>query len=421
MAKNIALIGTLDTKANTLQYLRDRISQSGFDVLLIDTSCKYNMTNLPKDISCIELAQAGGNLSFQEVAKLDRKAASSIIASGARSVLERIFSEKRISGCLAVGGSNGTYIACKAMRALPHGFPKVMISTMASSNMRPYIRSKDIAVFNPVGDIYLNHITKKVFNQAANAAIAMVRCSENQNEEESNQLIGITMFGVTEPCSKQVGDLLQQEGYEVCLFHTNGAGGEALEQLIKDGEIDGVVDISISELPDLVFGGVFSAGEGRLKASSEKRPPRVIVPGASEFVNFWKPSSIPKKYYNERFLRYNSEITLMRLDSKKAEILGEEFAKRVTEVKYPLSVLIPCKGFSELDREDGPETISSRGAPLGKWFSPEANSAFIDSLKRNCSEHIELLELDFHINDYGFAKAVYEKFLDFQHNLKCKV
>jgi uncharacterized protein (UPF0261 family) len=276
---------------------------------------------------------------------------------------------------------------------------------MASGDVRGYVGYKDIVMFNPVGDISINRMTRRIFLNAVRAMGGMLK-GESVHEEERKTQVAVTVFGVVQPCAEHAKELLEKKGVEVILFHTSGTGGMALEALVKQGEIDAVLDVSTTELADEVVGGVLSAGPHRMEAAGDKGIPQVIVPGAVDLVNFKTPETVPQKWEDRVFYRHTPHITLMRTSPEESASLGRLFARKINQAKGQTVVLIPLKGFSAYDSPKGPKSISLHGGPATRsWFWPEADRAFYQALKENIDHsRIRYHELAMHINEPGFAQ-----------------
>jgi uncharacterized protein (UPF0261 family) len=408
--KTVLLIGTFDTKGKEYDYIRVKLRAEGVNTLLIDVSCKAFQPEFSPDISCKEVARAA-NADFASVGSLERVPAQKIMTEGALTLSEELFRKGKIDGVMALGGSNGTAIACAVMQRFPVGMPKLMVSTMASGDVRGYVGWKDIIMFHPVGDISLNGMTRIIFSNAVRAMAGMLKQDEVEKEERRSQQIALTVFGVVQPCAERAKSLLEEKGYEVLVFHTSGTGGMALEELVKQGMIDGVLDVSTTEVTDEVVGGVLTAGPQRMEGAGAKGIPQVILPGAIDLVNFKTPDTVPEKWKDRVFYRHTPHITLMRTNVEESALLGRVFAKKINQAKGPSEVLIPLKGFSAYDSPKGPKAINIQGGPATRsWFWPEADRAFCEALKRELDlSRVRYQELPAHINDPEFAlKAVEE-------------
>lgn len=404
MAKTILIIGTLDTKAKEFNYLRRRIEAEGVQSLLMDVSCKVAPSESAADISCRTVAEESGK-DFEEIAQLDKTSAVNVMTEGVIKILKRMLDEKKIHAVIGLGGANGTEIACSAMRTLPIGFPKLMVTCVASGNVRPYVMTKDIMMYNSIGDISLNRVTKRVINNAARA-IAHMAHEEEHEEAETKPQICMSTFGTTFPCVERAKGLLQEMGFEVIELHASGTGGMALEELVRSEEVSGVLDMTTSELVDDLLGGAYSAGPHRLEAASATGVPQVVSLGALDFANFGPKETVPKRYEHRNFFFYTPSITLMRTNVEENQILGKKIAEKLNVSVGPSAIIIPLRGFSVLDREGGKKMSNIQGTVSGDWHDERANSALIESIKQHLDpSRVTLLEVDAHINDPEFPEA----------------
>jgi uncharacterized protein (UPF0261 family) len=297
---------------------------------------------------------------------------------------------------LGLGGSAGTTIATAAMRALPFGVPKLMVSTLASGQVKPYVGVRDILMMYSVVDISgLNRISRTVLTNAAHAMAGMVlnRQSANRDPRSDRPLTAATMFGVTTPCVEAARAVMEQNGFEVLVFHATGTGGLTMESFITDRLIAGVLDLTTTELADELVGGILTAGRDRLTAAGLRGVPQVISLGALDMVNFGPPDTVPAQFHDRRFYRHNPTVTLMRTTPDENDRLGQEVAQKASAARGPTAVLVPLRGVSAIDREDQP------------FWWPEADAALFQSLRNWMSPHVELIELDLHINDPAFAET----------------
>jgi uncharacterized protein (UPF0261 family) len=345
---------------------------------------------------------AGTSLqAFRQAA--DRGRAIEAAARGVAKIAADLFNQGQVDGVLGLGGSAGTTIGTAAMRPLPFGLPKLMVSTLASGQVRPYVGVRDILMMPSVVDISgLNRISRTVLSNAANAMIGMVRQAHGRPSVGlgEKQLITATMFGVTTPCVEACRKVMEQAGYEVLVFHATGTGGMTMESFIKDGLITGVLDITTTELADELVGGVLSAGPDRLTAAGLRGVPQVITLGALDMVNFGPPETVPEKFRDRRFYQHNPTVTLMRTTPEENDRLGRDIAEKASAARGPTCILVPLRGVSAIDAE-------------GKAFWwPEADSALFKSLRNWISPQVELIELDLHINDPAFAEISSRKLLD---------
>jgi uncharacterized protein (UPF0261 family) len=392
MRRKVAIICTLDTKGEECLFLKRRIEERGRSTVVVDVGILDRPTFEP-DVTRAEIAEAGGaDLAELGVAK-DRGTAISAMSQGAAIVIPRMFSEGRLDGVIALGGGGGTSIACSAMRSLPFGIPKLMVSTLAGGDTSGYVGTKDIIMFPSIVDIAgLNAITRGVLRRAA-AAICAMTGAETEGREDKKRTIAATMFGNTTPAVTAARRILEDRGYEVVVFPCTGQSGRAMEQLILEGEIGAVLDLTITEWADELVGGVLSAGKERLEAASRKGIPQVVAPGCLDMVNFWKPETIPSKFDGRKFYRHNPDVTLMRTNVEENRELGRIIAEKLNRSAGGVVVLLPLRGVSMIDCE---------GEPF--WW-PEADAALFASIREHLRADIPLIEVDRNINDPVFAES----------------
>lgn len=397
--KKVAILGTLDTKGEEFAYLREQIELAGVSTLVIDAGVLGQPT-FPPDIGREEVSLAGGRQLRDLLAEQDRGRSVTTMAAGAAVVVRRLYDEGTIHGLISLGGSAGTTIGTAAMRSLPVGFPKVMVSTLASGDTRPYVGTKDITMVHSVVDIAgLNVLSRRILGNAAAALAGMVKREEIRTVEV-RPLIAATMFGVTTPCVTQARRVLEEHGFEVVVFHATGAGGQAMESLIADGYIAGVLDITTTELADELAGGVMSAGPHRLEAAGLKGIPQVVCPGAIDMVNFGPIDSVPTKYRSRRLHIHNPNVTLMRTTPEECAELGRITAQKLNRAQGPVVFFMPLRGVSAIDVE-------------GSAFHwPEADRSYLGALKANLNAPIRFVELDAHINDESFAREVAQSLME---------
>jgi uncharacterized protein (UPF0261 family) len=406
MTSTILIIGTLDTKAKELKYLQQRIESAGVQSLLMDVSCKSEPSGFPAAVTCRTVAKESGQ-DFSEIARQDKITAVNLMTNGAINIAKKLLDEARIQGVIGLGGANGAEISCSVMRKLPIGFPKLMVTCVASGNVRPYVGTKDIMMANSIGDISLNRITKKVISNAARA-IAYMADEELSEGEEIKPQICMSTFGTTLPCVERAKSLLEEKGFEVIELHASGTGGMALEELVLSGEVSGVLDITTSELVDDLVGGMYSAGPNRLEAAASMGIPQVISLGALDFGNFGPKETVPPAYRDRSFFFYTPSISLMRTNAEENKILGKKIAAKANAATGPTAIIIPNKGFSALDRAGGKKMTRIDGTVAGEWYDEAANNALIESIKKHLDTNkVQLIQVEVHINDPDFAdKAV---------------
>lgn len=397
----VVLIGTLDTKGVEFQFVRDVLNAAGVATLVIDAGVQ-GPPHFPPDIPREQVFQAANTSLAALQTAGDRGKAIEAAARGVSKLVLNIQSKGQVTGVLGLGGSAGTTIATAAMRALPFGIPKLMVSTLASGQVAPYVGVRDIMMLHSVVDISgLNRISRTVLTNAANAMIGMVKASFRREPEASadKPLVATTMFGVTTPCVEAARKVIEEAGYEVLVFHATGTGGMTMESFIHDGLIKGVLDITTTELADELVGGILSAGRDRLTAAGLHGIPQVISVGALDMVNFGPPETVPEKFKARRFYQHNPTVTLMRTTPDENDQLGKEIAQKASAAKGPTAVLVPKGGVSAID------------AP-GKPFAwPEADAALFASLRLWMAPQVELTEREEHINDPAFARLAAETLL----------
>lgn len=397
MAGTILLIGTLDTKGIEFAYVRELIRARGHRVLVMDAGIMGDPGFTP-DISAAEVAGAGGESIERLRERGDRGVAIDAMIAGVRALAVRLHAEGRFDGVLGLGGGGGTAIATAAMRELPVGVPKLMVSTMASADTRPYVGVKDITMMYSVVDIAgLNPLSRRILANAAGAICGMVE--QEIPPANDRPLIAASMFGVTTPCVDRVRARLEEAGFEVLVFHATGAGGQAMEGLIDAGFITAVADMTTTEWCDEVVGGVLSAGPDRLSAAGRAGLPQVVSCGALDMVNFQALATVPGRFQDRNLYRHNPNVTLMRTTPEECAVVGERIAEKLNAARGPTTLLIPRRGVSMLDREGEP------------FHDPAASAALFQTLRDHVRPPVEVVELDLHINDPAFADAAADHLL----------
>ena len=386
----IAILGTLDTKGLEHAFLAEQIRKN-HQTLLIDVGM-MGANGVEPDISRDQVAEAGG-LDLEPLLKRqDRGECVTAMAKAASLLLSQLHRDGKIDGVISLGGGGGTAIATAAMRELPIGFPKLMVSTLASGNTAPYLGTKDITMMPSVVDVAgLNRISRTIFARAAGAICGMVDSEISIGEDKP--IIAASMFGNTTECVNAAVPLLEEAGYEVLVFHSTGAGGRAMEALIQSGMVAGVLDITTTEWADELVGGVLSAGPERLQATAQAKVPSIVVPGCLDMVNFGTPDSVPPEFSGRTFYHHNPQVTLMRTNAEECARLGEILAEKINTYRAPVTVLLPLRGVS---------VISAAGQP---FHLPEADKALFRALRSSLHPSVEVIEMDCLINDSEFAQA----------------
>jgi uncharacterized protein (UPF0261 family) len=387
----IAVLGTLDTKGREHAFVAERIRGCGHGTLLIDVGTGAQPSVTP-DIPRAEVAAAGGIDLAPLMARGDRGECVSAMATAAPRLLARLAAEGRIQGVISLGGGGGTAIASAAMRALPIGFPKLMVSTLASGNTAHYVGTTDLAMMPAVVDVQgLNRISRTILARAAGAICGMVEADVASGEDKP--LIVASMFGNTTKCIEAAVPLLEQAGYEVLVFPATGTGGRAMESLIASDMVAGVLDITTTELADELVGGVLTAGPDRLQAAARHGVPAVVAPGCLDMVNFGERHTVPEKFAGRSFYIHNPQVTLMRTTSEECAELGRILAAKVNASRGPVSVLIPRRGIS---------VVSEGGGP---FWDQHADAALFEAIEAGLRPDIPCTSLDCTINDPAFARA----------------
>jgi uncharacterized protein (UPF0261 family) len=387
----IGILGTMDSKGDEHGFIAQQIQQRGHRCLVIDVGT-LGQPKLRPDITREEvLAKAGLKLP-EIVAKNDRGEAVAAMSKAAPLMLSDLVAEKKIDGVISLGGGGGTAIATAAMRALPIGFPKLMVSTLASGNTAQYVGVKDIVMFPSIVDVSgLNRISREILTRAAGAICGMVEAQVPPGADKP--IIAASMFGNTTACVQRAQKVLEEAGYEVLVFHATGIGGRTMESLIESGMVTGVLDITTTEWADEAVGGFLGAGPTRLEAAAKKGVPAIVTPGCLDMVNFFGRGSVPDKFNGRTFYQHNPQVTLMRTTPEECAELGRIIAQKVNLSTGPVTFLIPLKGVS---------VISAAGQ---KFHDPVADKILFTTLKTFLRKDIELVEMDCNINDPAFAEA----------------
>ena len=382
---NIAVLGALDTKGAEVAFLRDQIAERGHTPLVIDVGVMGQPAFTPA-ITRTAVATAAGHDVEKLAGEADRGRAVTAMADGARETVAQLFAGGRINAVIAMGGGAGTAIGTAAMRALPLGIPKVMVSTLASGDVRGFVGVKDIMMVPAIVDISgLNRISRGVFVRAAAAVCGMA--DARVPESQDAPIITATMFGNTTKCVEAARAIVEAAGFEVLVFHAVGTGGQTMESLIEAGHVAGVLDVTTTEWADELVGGVMSAGPTRLEAAARTGTPAVIAPGCLDMVNFWEPHTLPEKYRGRRIYQHNPKQTLIRTDPAENAELGRIIAGKLNLSIGPVAVYFPLQGISVVS------------APGGPYHWPEADAALLASLQTHLRKDIPVHVMDMSIND----------------------
>lgn len=391
----VVLLGTLDTKRDEILFVRDQVRAAGADALLVDIGIA-GPPGMEADIARDAVAEAAGTSIAGLVARNDRGHAIDAMGRGAAAVAVRLLEQGRLDAILAIGGSGGSSIASAAMRALPIGVPKLLVSTIAAGDVQAYVGQTDIAMMYSVVDVAgLNTVSTRIFENAAAAAAGMARhAATRAAAAPARPTVAITMFGVTTPAATTARQWLERQGYEVLVFHATGAGGRALEKLAADGALAGVLDLTPTELADELVGGVLSAGPDRLEAAGRRGLPQVVSVGALDMVNFGPVDTVPERFQTRRLYVHNPQVTLMRTTAEECRTLGQTIGRKLAQARGPVAVFLPSQGVSLISE------------PGGVFHDPDADAALFQSLIAALPGDAEVVTHDGPLNDPAFATAM---------------
>ena len=399
----IVIVASLDTKAAEARLIAERLRAAGERVLTIDFGT-FDPPGMPPDISAAQVCAAAGAELSQLRAAGNRGRVLDAMCRGIATIVRRLHAEKSIAGIIGFGGSGGTLVGSAAMRALPFGFPKLLVSTIASGDVRSYVDICDICMMNSVVDfVGVNPIGEMVLGNAASAVAGMVRARRQQLPAtgKAASLIAATMFGVTTPLVEKCRRLLEPAGHTVVAFHSTGTGGRSMDSLIADGLFRAVLDLTPTEWADEVVGGTLSAGPARMEAAARAGIPQVIAPGALDMVNFGGAGGLPARFHGRRIHRHDENMTLMRTTAEENTEIARRIMEKLNASTAPVAILFPRKGISAIDIAGNP------------FFDAAADAALLAAFRAHATPHIEIQELDLHINDDAFAEACCRKLLSF--------
>ena len=388
--KTIVVLATLDTKGKEASYLREQIELMGDLALIVDVGV-VGKPAAPADISREAVAEAGGLPLAKILENPSREVAAPVMAEGAMKIVTRLAGECKVHGIVAMGGTQGTTLATKVMRALPYGFPKVMVSTMASGNVAPWVDIKDITMMFSVTDILgLNPVSRKILANAAGAVCGMANVAA-QLERGEKPLVAVTTVGITTQGAMKAVEVLEAAGYETIVFHAIGPGGRAMEQMMKEGIIGAVLDYSTIEVSNEMYHALLAGGPERLTTAGKLGLPQVLCPGALEVLVFNEPETVPERYQGRTLIRHSPQITDLRLNGEEMAEVGREVARRLQFTQDEAVFLIPTAGYDSY-------AVQGMG-----FYDPEADAAFVQALKANLPPVIRVIERDTHIEDPAFA------------------
>lgn len=404
---HVYAIATMDTKGRELAFVADCLRAAGVAVATVDVGTKDDPTPKP-DVSRNRVAEhhptPEGRLAA--ICDDDRGRAITAMSEALNHFVRQEFAAGRIAGIIAIGGSGGTALVTPALRSLPIGVPKIMVSTLASGNTAPFVGTSDIIMMYPVVDVAgLNAVSRRVLGNAAHAMAGMLQHQIKSGSEKPT--VAMTMFGVTTPCVTMAREALESLGFDCLVFHATGIGGQAMEKLVEAGLIQGVLDVTTTEVADRIVGGILPCGPDRFEAILQAKVPFVLSVGALDMVNFGEPASVPEPFRGRRLHRHNPQVTLMRTTPDENRACARWTAEKLNRAVAPFTVLIPEKGVSAID------------APGQPFYDPDADAALFDELESaiQWSAHRRLIRLPLHINDPAFAQALVESFLSLRKEL----
>lgn len=395
MMKTVAVVGSFDTKEIENRYLVERIKEYGCKVYLVDTGVLADSAIIA-DVTAREVAYAGGAGLSELREEKDREKSLAVMARGAAVMVRKAFDQNIIDAVIAMGGGQGTYTAAHVMRVLPVGFPKVLVSTIATSmyDQQQFEGINDTMVINPLVDVSGNNaILCMIMERAAAAIVGMVQHFKESNLDVRPK-IGITMWGVTTQCVTEVQRILEENGYEVLVFHATGLGGRVMEDLAREGKLQGVVDITLAELGNQITGGSFAKCDYRCEMAGRMGIPQVIVPGGLDMIKCVPPENIPEKFKNREKYMHNSNLLFVRSDIRDNIMMGKELARKLNTAVGITTVVLPLRGISAIDKENE------------VFFNLDSDQALFDTLRKELKPEVSLVEYDMHINDSAFAQKV---------------
>ena len=394
----MVLIGTLDTKGVEYEFARNRFQKAGLKAILINAGI-LGQSPIQSDVTNEQVALAGSSDLQTLKTKNDRGFAVSVMTKGVNQIVQDLYKKGELDAIFALGGSGGSTISSFAMRNLPIGVPKVLVSTLVSSNAASFVGESDMALFASVVDIAgVNSLSAKVIANAVDATIGMVN-GEKVDIKNNKKLVAASMFGVTTQCVTDARKILEENDLEVITFHMTGTGGKSMENLIRQGFINAVLDVTTTEICDEIVGGTLSAGPDRLTAAVEMKIPQVVSVGALDMVNFGSKNTVPEKFKNRNLYVHNENVTLMRTTPEECKKIALDIATKLNKATAPVTLFLPLKGVS---------AIAIKG---GVFFDQAADDALFSTLKKNVGNNVELVELDCAINDNDFSTAIANKLI----------
>ena len=402
MDRTVLLIATFDTKEQEAVFLIKCLQDRGVAVLTMDAGI-LSPSIIPMDVDQDQVASHGGNSLEDLLVVGDKSACLFNMIRGAEILTAELYEQGRFHGVISIGGGQGTDIGCAAMRCLPTGVPKLMVSTVASgrATFGPFVGTKDITMMHSVADMQgLNFLTRRILKNAAGAICGMVQSDGTADQGPQGIPVALSMLGTTTPGALRAKTLLEDSGFEVVAYHQNGTGGIAMEDMIRGTDFKGVLDLNLHEIGDRYVGGLHGAIRGdRLEAAGDTGIPQFIAPGSINYMVLGPLESLSPEMRDRKLIVHNSYLTLVRLNHEELGGVGKLVAEKLNRARGVTRVFIPLQGYSFPDRHSLPH------------WDPEGNQVFVEALKADLNPEIPLVELDAHINDPEFIDPVVEEFL----------
>lgn len=394
MTKTVAVMATLDTKGEEVKYVKKQFGKRGVKTLVMDTGLRGTPQGVQADVTRERLAEASGS-TVDKLAAMGRSEAIEVMVKGISKVVKDLYGQGRFQGIMAIGGLDGALLTAGAMRTLPLGVPKLLLTPVAQGKQQfgPFVGTTDMVVMHSVIDILgVNEISRKIFDTAVGAMAGMLRMNVSTKIEGKN-VIAMTMYGNTTPAAMLAKKLFEKRGYEVVVFHPNGTGGMSMEEMIDQGLFDGVFDLTTHEITDWLYNGVHAGGPTRLDSAARTGVPQVVVPGCVDFILMGPVEKLEPEFKKRKIYKFNPAVTMVSTTPAEMEHIASVVAEKLNRSKGPLLVLIPLRGFSMYCH------------PGEALFDPERDAAFIKALKDRLNPGICVMEVDAHINDPLFAET----------------
>lgn len=389
-AGKVVMVGCFDTKAEVFHFLYQQLAGLGCEVISINAGIFGSTDLFPVSYENSWLLESVGSSLGEVIQRGERTHAVALMSEATRKLIGSLSADGQVSGVIGMGGGGGTYIVLNAMQDVPFGIPKICISTLATKDVSHLIGSKDIMLIPSIVDVSgLNGIISVLIARAAVAIAAMAGVPADITENK--QRVAVSMFGNTTACVDTCTALLEEKGFEVYAFHANGSGGRAMEELIRGGYFDAVLDVTTTELADDLCGGICSAGPQRGTAAGDMGIPQVVVPGCLDMVNFGSPDTVPEQYSQRQFYHWSPDVTLMRTNQEENRELGRRLVSKIRTSQAPVSIVLPLKGLSRIDSEGS------------VFYNRSSNEALFDTIEQAAGADIPVIKKDMHINDPDFA------------------